>query len=66
MNDAKRLRKWTVTRSGSGLVARGENIDTGKADKITNIERIEPPKFAADHHVHAVDNDGVVHTLTFV
>lgn len=66
MSEVKRLRKWHAKRAGGRITAYGENIDTGKSDKITNIDRIDPPAFASDHHVLATDKDGRVHTLTFV
>lgn len=63
---AKTLRNWTVTRSGSGLVAHGENIDTAQQDKITSITSITPPDSHAAHEVKATDKDGTEHRLIFI
>lgn len=61
----KTLRGWHAKRAGGRITAYGENIATGQQDRITNIDRIDPPASAAEHHVLATDKDKVVHKLTF-
>lgn len=59
------LRKFHVKRAGGRMTAYGENIETGKPDKITNIDRIDPPTNNALHEVVATDKHGIKHRLVF-
>lgn len=60
------LRKFYVKRAGGRMTAYGVNIDTGLDDKVTNIDRIDPPPSPASHEVHATDKNGIVHRLVFI
>lgn len=59
------LRGFHVNRSGGRMTAYGENIETGKQDKITGIDRIDPPSNNALHEVVATDQHGTKHRLVF-
>jgi len=62
---AKTLRDFHAKRAGGRITAHGENVATGAQDKITNIDRIDPPAFPSDQHVLATDKHGIVHKLVF-
>lgn len=62
---SKTFRNWAVTRSGSGLVVHGTNIDNNEAEKITGVDRIVPPRDISLHEVAAVGRDGTEHRLLF-
>ena len=59
------LRNFHVKRAGGRMTAYGTDIETGEDAKVTNIDRIDPPASAAEHHVLATDKHGLVHKLTF-
>lgn len=59
------LRAWHVKRAGGRMTAYGIDIATGEEAKITNIDRIDPPASAAEHHVIARDKNKIDHKLTF-
>jgi len=60
------LRGFHIKRAGGRMTAYGTDIQTGEETKITNIDRIDPPHSAAEHHVLATDKNKIVHVLTFV
>lgn len=62
---SKTLRGWHAKRAGGRITAYGVNIDTNEPDRITNIDRLDPPHFAGDHHVLATDKSGDIHKLIF-
>lgn len=61
----KTLRDWTARRAGGRITVTGTNIETGEADKITNVDTIEPPLQSVQHEVRATDKHKVVHRLIF-
>lgn len=68
-SEPKTLRAWHAERSGGRMTVYGTDIneaDPSKAvTKITNVDKIVPPEHASDHHVLAIDKDGVTHKLVF-
>ena len=62
---SKTLREWSAKRSGTSITIHGTDISNGEATKLVHIAEITPPASAADHHVLAIDGDGVEHKLTF-
>lgn len=58
-----KLRNWTAVRSGGTITVAGDNAETRKLDKITNVESIGPPPHLTDQFVIATDKDGETHEL---
>lgn len=65
MRDPVVLRRWEASRSGSSMTIHGTNVETGVADRLTNIVTITPPANNAAHEVVARDKDGVEHRLVY-
>jgi hypothetical protein len=62
---SKTFRNWKATRSGTGLVVHGTDIDTNEASKITGIVMIEPPLDISLREVMATAADGTRHRLIY-